>query len=121
MNSLGGVLQYLASFALVVALLLGLLWSLTRLQGTRAFQRREQRLQVVESLALGARLKVALVRCDGRELLVGVTPTQISPLGSWRAAGADAPAASFSSHMAAHTPSQVHSPVPSQFPQEPRS
>ncbi len=108
MNSLGGVLQYLASFALVVALLVGLLWSLKRLQGTRAFQRREQRLQVVESLALGARLKIALVRCDGRELLVGVTPTQVSPLGSWRAADADAPASAFFAHMA------------SQLPQEPR-
>ena len=70
-----GILQYVASFALVVALLVGLLWALKRLQGAKAFARREQRLQVVESMSLGARHKVALVRCDHREVLVGITPS----------------------------------------------
>lgn len=92
MGSVGGVVQYLASFALVVALLVGLLWSLKRLQGSAAFTRREQRLQVLESLSVGARMKVALVRCDDRELLVGVTPTQITPLGTWRSLEAQAKA-----------------------------
>ena len=85
MTSWSGVVQYLGSFALVVALLVGLLWSLKRLQGAHAFARREQRLRVVESMAMGARLKIALVRCDGHELLVGITPSQITQLGSWRA------------------------------------
>ena len=102
-----GIAQYIGSFALVVALLVGLLWALKRLQGSQAFARREQRLRVVESLSLGARMKVALVRVDGREVLVGVTPAQITPLGSWRAAG-DAPSAGPADVMA------------SGFPQEPR-
>ncbi|MEY4713422.1 MAG: hypothetical protein RIS88_2872 [Pseudomonadota bacterium] len=89
--SWGGVLQYLLSFALVVGLLLGLLWALKRLQLSPTFSRREQRLHVVETLSLGARSKIALVRCDGREVLVGITPSQITPLGSWRAADAAAP------------------------------
>ncbi len=93
MASWSGVAQYLGSFALVVALLVGLLWSLKRLQGAQAFARREQRLRVVESMAMGARLKIALVRCDGHELLVGVTPTQITQLGSWRAVDPAAPPA----------------------------
>ena len=29
--------------------------------------------------------------CDGREVLVGITPAQITPLGTWRAADAGAP------------------------------
>lgn len=86
MNGWMGVVQYLASFALVVALLVGLLWSLKRLQGSPAFTRRDQRLRVVETLSVGARMKIALVRCDGREMLVGITPAQITPLGTWRAA-----------------------------------
>lgn len=102
--SWGGVIQYLLSFALVVGLLLGLLWAIKRLQLTPAFARREQRLRVVETLAVGARMKIALVRCDGRELLVGVTPSQITPLGTWRAADAAAP-------VAPHAPST--------FPPEP--
>ncbi len=97
MASWAGVAQYLGSFALVVALLVGLLWALKRLQGAQAFARREQRLQVVESMAMGARLKIALVRCDGHELLVGITPTQITQLGAWRAAEGSAPQAGASS------------------------
>ncbi len=90
-SSWGGVVQYLLSFALVVGLLLGLLWALKRLQLSPTFSRRDQRLQVVESLSLGARSKIALVRCDGREVLVGITPAQITPLGSWRAPDTAAP------------------------------
>ncbi len=89
--SWGGVVQYLLSFALVVGLLVSLLWALKRLQLSPTFTRRDQRLRVVETLSLGARTKIALVRCDGREVLVGITPAQITPLGTWRAAGAAAP------------------------------
>ncbi len=87
----GELLQYGASFGLVIALLLGLLWALKRLQGAKAFARREQRLQVVESMSLGARHKVALVRCDHREVLVGITATQITTLASWAMAPGDMP------------------------------
>lgn len=81
----GGVdlLQYGASFALVIALLVGLLWALKRLQRTQGLRRSEKRLQVVESMALGARHKVAIVRVDHREVLVGITATQITTLASW--------------------------------------
>jgi flagellar biosynthetic protein FliO len=103
-SSWGGVVQYLLSFALVVGLLLGLLWALKRLQLSPTFSRRDQRLRVVETLSLGARSKIALVRCDGREVLVGITPAQITPLGSWRAADPSAP-----------LPPQM----PSTFPPEP--
>jgi flagellar protein FliO/FliZ len=92
-TSWGGVVQYLLSFALVVGLLLGLLWAIKRLQLSPAFSRRDQRLRVVETLSLGARSKIALVRCDGREILVGITPSQITPLGSWRATEAVGPLA----------------------------
>jgi flagellar protein FliO/FliZ len=103
--SWGGVVQYLLSFALVVGLLLGLLWAIKRLQLAPAFSRREQRLRVVETLSLGARMKIALVRVDGREVLVGITPAQITPLGTWRAVETIAPA-----------PVASHGPTP--FPPE---
>lgn len=88
-----------ASLALVIALLLGLLWSLKRLQRTRGFGRSEKRLQVVESMALGARHKVAIIRVDHREVLVGITPTQMTTLASW-AQPASAPPADFQASMA---------------------
>jgi len=86
------MLQYGASFALVVALLVGLLWALKRLQRGQGLRRHEKRLQVVESMALGARHKVALIRVDHREVLVGITASQINTLASWvQPAGAPAP------------------------------
>ncbi len=98
-SSWGGILQYLLSFALVVGLLLGLLWALKRLQLSPTFSRRDQRLRVVETLSLGPRSKIALVRCDGREVLVGITPTQMTTLASW-AQPASAPPADFQASMA---------------------
>ena len=76
-------LHYLASFVLVVGLLLGLLWALRKLQLSPTFSRRDQRLQVVESMSVGARQKIALLRCDDQEILVGITAGQITPLGQW--------------------------------------
>lgn len=77
------LLQVGVSFALVIILLLAVLWGLKRLQRTRGFGRQEKRLQVVESMAMGTRHKVAIIRVDHREVLVGITPTQITTLASW--------------------------------------
>lgn len=85
------LLQYGASFALVILLLVGLLWALKRLQGARGIGRQDKRLQVVESMALGARHKVALIRVDHREVLVGITATQIQTLASWAQPQTQAP------------------------------
>lgn len=72
--------QYLLSFATVIALLLLLLWVLRRMQRAGGQLRNAQRLQVMETLSVGTRQKICLVRWDGRELLVGVGPQQISVL-----------------------------------------
>jgi flagellar protein FliO/FliZ len=82
-------LQYALSFALVIGLLLGLLYALRKLQGGQAFGRKDQRLQVLESLSLGPRQKIALVRVDGARVLLGITATQITALGP---IGPDTPA-----------------------------
>jgi len=74
-------LQYGLSFAFVIALLLGMLFLLRKLQSGQAFARKEQRLQVIESLSLGPRQKLALVRVDGACVLVGITASQITALG----------------------------------------
>jgi len=73
-------LQYGLSFAFVIALLLGMLYLLRKLQSGQSFSRKEQRLQVIESLSLGPRQKLALVRVDGACVLLGITATQITAL-----------------------------------------
>jgi len=85
-------LQYLLSFALVIGLLLAMLWTLRKLQGQQGMLRRSgARLQVVESLSVAPRQKIAIVRVQDREMLVGVTAQQITALGWLDAAAAAAP------------------------------
>lgn len=74
------LLQYLVSFAFVIALLLGLLYALRKLQTGSVFAQRGQRLQIVEAVSLGPRQKVVLVRVDDHEVLLGVSAAQINLL-----------------------------------------
>lgn len=75
-------LQYLLSFALVIGLLLAMLWTLRKLQGQQGLMRRPgSRLQLVESISVAPRQKIAIVRVQDREMLVGLTPQQVTPLG----------------------------------------
>jgi flagellar protein FliO/FliZ len=83
------MLRFAASLVLVFCLLGGLLWALKRMQsGVRAGGGARQ-LQVIEAVSVGPRQKIALVRVGGREVLVGVSPTQLTALGSWPAAYVD--------------------------------
>jgi flagellar biogenesis protein FliO len=46
-----------------------------------------RQLQVIEAVSVGPRQKVALVRVGSREVLVGISPAQITALGNWPASG----------------------------------
>lgn len=64
------------NFVLVLALLLGVLWLMRRMQGIKGLQGLRpvaRRLSVVEALNVGPRQKLAVVRLDDREVLVGIT------------------------------------------------
>jgi flagellar protein FliO/FliZ len=87
MNSvwtLGDWLQYLFSFVFVIGLLLTLLWTLRKLQnGSSLLRKNTQRLQTLETLSVGTRQKIMLIRVDEREILVGVTAQQMTVLSPW--------------------------------------
>jgi len=83
----------------VLALIPLALWSLQKLQTLRVGGA-PRALQVSAQLALGARERVVLLQVDGRTLLLGVTPQQVTLLaecsggaGVAAPAGAAAPAA----------------------------
>jgi flagellar protein FliO/FliZ len=78
------ITRYLASFALVVALLLGLLYLLRNLQGGSLLKSRPRRLELAETLIISPKNRLILVRIGNRELLIGATPTQVSRLSEWR-------------------------------------
>jgi flagellar protein FliO/FliZ len=87
MNSvwtLGDWLQYLFSFVFVIGLMLTLLWTLRKLQnGSSLLRKNTQRLQTLETLSVGTRQKIMLIRVDEREILVGVTAQQMTVLSPW--------------------------------------
>jgi flagellar protein FliO/FliZ len=87
MNSvwtLGDWLQYLFSFVFVIGLLLTLLWTLRKLQsGSSLLRKNTQRMQTLETLSVGTRQKIMLIRVDEREILVGVTAQQMTLLSTW--------------------------------------
>ena len=65
------------NFVLVIVLLVAVLWMLRRMQGIKGLQGLRpvaRRLSVVEALTVGPRQKLALLRLDNREILVGITP-----------------------------------------------
>ena len=76
------VFRMLGSLALVIALLVALLWALRKLQGKMNGHNTGRRLQIIESLSVGPRQKVALIRVGEREVLVGISPTQINGIAS---------------------------------------
>jgi flagellar protein FliO/FliZ len=72
--------RMIGSFALVLALMAALLWALRRLQGRMLGQNPGRKLQIIESLSVGPRQRIALIRVGENEVLVGITPTQMTAL-----------------------------------------
>jgi flagellar protein FliO/FliZ len=77
------IVQYLLSFALVIGLLLALLYALKQWQRANPFIKgQQQRLHIVETLSVGPRQKIAIIRCDNQEFVVGISPQGIQSIGS---------------------------------------
>lgn len=77
------IVQYLLSFALVIGLLLALLYALKKLQRANPFVKgQQQRLHIVETIGVGPRQKIAIIRCDQQEFVVGISPQGIQSIGS---------------------------------------
>jgi flagellar biosynthetic protein FliO len=72
-------LSMIASFVFVIGLLFATLWVLRRMGG-RSLRGQGGRITVVESVWLAPRQRIALVRIDDQELLIGITQQQISML-----------------------------------------
>ena len=64
---------------LVLAAIPAVLWTLKRVQTFRVPGTQRQ-LEVTAQVALGARERVVMVKVDGRTLVLGVTPQQVTLL-----------------------------------------
>ncbi len=78
-------LSFLASFVLVIGIIVALFYALKRLGSGDLGGRREKRIQMLEQHALGNRQRIVLIRAKDREILVGITLQQISTLAVWPA------------------------------------
>ena len=75
--------RMIGSMALVLIVMGALLWTLKRMQAKMVSQGGSRRLQVLETMSLNTRHKLALVRVGDHEVLVGVSPAQMTALAQW--------------------------------------
>ena len=63
-------LSFTFSFAIVLALLGGLLFMLKKMQNGNLLGMGQRRMRVIETLSTGARQKIILMRVNNREILI---------------------------------------------------
>ena len=85
---IGDWLSMMASFFLVICLLLVTLYFLKKMSpGVRGVS--GKRLHVREVQHIGARQKLLLIQLNGDEILIGQTPQSMTLLGTWNIAEID--------------------------------
>jgi flagellar protein FliO/FliZ len=75
--------RVVGSIVLVLMLLAALLWTLRRMKLMQTAQGGERMLQVVETISVGPRQKIALLRVANQLVLIGMSANQFTALGNW--------------------------------------
>jgi flagellar protein FliO/FliZ len=70
-----------------LGLLAALLWTLKRMKGLQIKHKGPPMLEVLETVSVGPRQKMALVRIGSYQVLVGMTASQFTALGQWEDPG----------------------------------
>ncbi len=71
---------------MVLVLLAAMLWMLRRMQNMQIAKGGVSRMEVVETISVGPRQKIALLRVDTQMLLIGMSANQFTALGQWQLA-----------------------------------
>lgn len=88
----GELLRMTGSLVLVLGLVVGTLWFWRWLQQRNLHRSgRSAQLRIEESLMLGARQKVVLLRAGPLQVLVGISPTGVTALAQWPATDGQVP------------------------------
>ena len=74
-------LRVSGSFVLVLLLLGGMLWLLRRMKDMQLRHKGPALLELCETIHVGPRQKVALLRVGDKHILVGISPQQLVALG----------------------------------------
>ena len=77
-------LLYVAmNFAIVLALLGGVLYVLKRMQGGNLLGMPARKIKVIEMVSVAPRQKVVLLRVKDQDVLIGVSPQQINAIATF--------------------------------------
>ncbi len=76
-------LSFAGSFAFVLALLGLLLYVMKKMQNGSLLGMPQRRIRILESMSLGPRQKVVLMRVKDQDILVGITAQQMTTLASF--------------------------------------
>ena len=75
--------RYALSIGLVLSLLIGLLWVLRRLKSMQKVSSKNNKLEILETINIGQRQKISLIRVGSQQVLVGITVNQFTALSAW--------------------------------------
>jgi flagellar protein FliO/FliZ len=78
MNASASLIQVTIALLFMVGLIVGLAWLMKRF--SHPLFQQQKHLRLVASLSLGVKEKIILVEVDGKQLVLGVTPQQITSL-----------------------------------------
>ena len=71
------------NFAIVLALLIGVLYVLKRMQGGNLLGMQNRKIKVLEMVSVAPRQKVVLLRVKDQDVLIGVSPQQINAIATF--------------------------------------
>jgi flagellar protein FliO/FliZ len=75
--------RYAISLGVVFTLLIGLLWLLKSMKNIQRKSNSDKKILLVETINIGPRQKLSLIRVGSNQILVGITANQFTALGSW--------------------------------------
>lgn len=76
-------LSFIASFAVVLVLLGVVLVGLKKMQGGSLLGLSQRKIRILDSISIGPRQKIVLLRVKDEDILVGVTVQQINTLAGF--------------------------------------
>jgi len=71
------------NFAIVLALLGGVLYVLKRMQNGNLLGNPQRKIRIIEAISVAPRQRVILLRVKDQDVLIGVSPQQINHLASF--------------------------------------
>jgi len=80
-------LSFIVSFAVVLALLGVVLYALKKMQNGSVLGMGQRRIRILDTVSIGPRQKIILLRVKDEDILVGVTVQQINTLAGFPLTG----------------------------------